>query len=56
MAQELNFTRVLDHTGMEISIEKLTPEQKQIKVLEGILEATEKRLLYYMNLVEEKKG
>lgn len=56
MAQELNFTKVLDHTGMEISIEKLTPEQKQIKVLEGILEATEKRLLYYMNLVEEKKG
>lgn len=55
MAQELDFTNELKYTGMEISIDKLTPEQKQIRVLEGVLEATEKRLLYYMNLVEEMK-
>lgn len=52
MAENLNFDKKLEHTGIELSIEKLTPEQERIKVLEGILEATEKRLLYYIKQVE----
>jgi len=47
-------TKTLKNTGEEISVMQLTPDQERIKVLEGILEATESRLLYYMNLLDEK--
>lgn len=56
MAENLNFNKKLDHTGIELSIENLTPEQERIKVLEGILEATEKRLLYYIKQVEKNES
>jgi len=53
MAEKVHFSKELTNTGIEISVKELTSEQRKIKALEGILEATEKRLLYYMNLVEE---
>lgn len=53
MIQEFEFNKKLENTGLEISTELLSPEMLRIKVLEGILEATERRLLYYINLVKE---
>jgi len=53
MIQELEFNKKLENTGLEISVKSLTAEQLRIKVLEGILKATEERLLYYINLVKE---
>lgn len=52
MLDEFEYTKELAHTGLSVSLDKLSPEQKQIKILEGILAATEERLLYYMKLVE----
>jgi len=48
--------RKLDNTGLEVSLEPLTPNEQRIKILEGILEATEKRLLYYINEYEKLKN
>lgn len=56
MADNFELKRELVNTGMTISVEKMTAEQKKIKVLEGILEATEKRLLYYIELVNKEKN
>lgn len=56
MANNFEFERELTNTGMTVSVEKMTAEQKRIKVLEGILEATEKRLLYYIELVDREKN
>ena len=56
MAEKFEFSKELKYTGLNVSMDKLTPEQKQIKALEGILKATEKRLLYYMEKdIENKK-
>lgn len=43
----------LSHVGIVVKKESQTQQDEQIKMLEGILEATEQRLLYYMNRVEE---
>ena len=56
MAEKFTFDQKLKYTGLKVSLESMTPEQKQIKVLEGVLAATEKRLLYYMELVEQGSG
>lgn len=45
----------LTNTGMDIEIKRLSPEERRIKVLEGLLEATEKRLLHYIQIVENDK-
>lgn len=46
--------RELPHVGISLSANELDGDKKQIKLLEGMLEATEKRLLYYME--KEKEG
>jgi len=51
----MQFDKNLVNTGLDMSIEPLTPEQQRIKILEGILEATEKRLLYYIEAYEKLK-
>lgn len=52
MVEQFEFSKELNYTGLKVSLDKLTPQEKQIKVLEGVLAATEKRLLYYMQLAE----
>lgn len=52
--EKFTMEKDLKNTGLNIKIENMTPEQQRIKVLEGILKATEDRLLYYINLVDEK--
>ena len=44
----------LPNVGISIQKEALTPEQEKIKMLEGILAATEKRLLYYIQQENNK--
>ena len=51
--KNMNVTKELDYTGIEISVTPMTDEQQRIKILEGILEATEKRLLYYIERVKQ---
>lgn len=57
MINEMGITKTLPNTGCEIEKQVLTKEQERIKILEGILDATEKRLLFYIEkekvLVEE---
>lgn len=48
MATELQFEKKLENLQVNLTIEKMSPEQVKIKVLEGILKATEQRLLYYI--------
>lgn len=48
MTQEVNIEKNLPHTGISLERRNMTPEQERIKILEGILAATEKRLLYYI--------
>lgn len=45
----------LSNTGMDIEVTPLSPEEQRIKVLEGLLEATEKRLLHYIQIVDKDK-
>lgn len=52
MAKNTVIDKELPHVGISIENNTLTPEQERIKILEGILAATEKRLLYYI----EKEG
>ncbi len=53
MVKDFELNKELANVGMELEVKGLTPEEQRIKVLEGILEATEKRLLYYIQLHEE---
>ena len=48
LIDEINIEKNLQHTGISINKMNLTPEQERIKILEGILAATERRLLYYI--------
>lgn len=50
---EFKMEKELENTGITLETTELTKDQIRIKVLEGILEATEKRLLY--TLEENKK-
>ena len=54
MVREMEMEKDLPHTGITVRKEILTAEQERIKMLEGILEATEKRLLYYINKEKEQ--
>ncbi len=54
MAEKLIADEKLNASGIEIVLPELTPEQRQIKALEGILAATEERLLYYINKYEKQ--
>lgn len=55
MANEFSCEKNLEHSGISLHIEELTGDKLKIKALEGILAATEKRLLHYISLVEEKQ-
>lgn len=56
MVRNTKFKHELPSTGIELEVDaSVTPEQERIKVLEGKLEATEKRLLSYIKLCEELK-
>ena len=52
MAIDVDLKKELPYTGVAISNKILTTEQEKICMLEGILEATEKRLRFYMEKVE----
>lgn len=54
MAQAAHIQKELPHTGIDWEQSVMTEEQERIKVLEGILAATEKRLLYYIEKEREK--
>lgn len=43
----------LEASNIELEILSMTPEEERIRILEGILEATERKLLYYKELVEK---
>lgn len=55
MAKETRIEKELPHTGLHVSTAVFTPEQERIKMLEGILAATERRLLYYIEKEREAK-
>lgn len=55
MAKETRIEKDLPHTGLHVSTAVFTPEQERIKMLEGILAATERRLLYYIEKEREAK-
>ncbi len=50
---ELSFEKQLPHVGINVEKIPLTEDEERLKMLEGILEATEQRLLYYINRVKE---
>lgn len=55
MAKDTRIEKELPHTGLHVSTAAFTPEQERIKMLEGILAATERRLLYYIEKERESK-
>ncbi len=54
MVEKMEIKKDLPHVGVRVEKEAMTPEQEKIKMLEGILAATEKRLLYYINKENEE--
>lgn len=54
MAAEFEYQKTLPRTGAEISIERMGEDEIRIRMLEGILEATEQRLLEYIRKEEER--
>ncbi len=55
MAENYRMKKNLSNMGMDIEVTPLSLEEQRIKVLEGQLEATEKRLLYYIQIVDKDK-
>lgn len=53
MINELTYEKLLRRSKEIIKVESLSEEQLRIKILEGILEATEKRLEHYVQIVSE---
>lgn len=49
----MKMNKQLDHVGIIVTKEDLSKQEERIKILEGILDATEQRLLYYINRVKE---
>ena len=54
MLKETSINKSLNHCGMNVSAKTLSDEQERIKILEGMLEATEKRMLFHMKQNEER--
>jgi hypothetical protein len=48
-----SFEKTLTGSNEIIKVKAMSEEQLRIKILEGILEATEKRLEHYIKLVSE---
>lgn len=55
MAKETVIEKELPHTGITLESAKLDTQEERIKMLEGILAATEKRLLYYIEKERQAK-
>lgn len=55
MANEQRYVKPLEHTGIEVEKVPLEDKDQQLKVLEGLLDATETRLLFYMDMVRRMK-
>ena len=53
MAEEFREKRELPHQGKTLSVEGMTEEELRICMLEGILAATERRLLEYIETEKE---
>ena len=53
MAKETEIKKSLPHAGITVESARLDAQEEKIKMLEGILAATERRLLYYIE--KEKK-
>lgn len=49
----MKMNKQLNHVGIEVTKEDLSKQEERIKILEGILDATEQSLLYYINRVKE---
>ena len=49
----MKMNKQLNHVGIVVTKEDLSRQEERIKILEGILDATEQRLLYYINRVKE---
>lgn len=54
--KRFEFEKVEKYSGNVVKTEKLTEEEIRIRVLEGMLEATERRLLYYKQKATEGKA
>lgn len=52
-SRKISENRELPYSGMEISFVKMSDDQIRIRMLEGILEATERRLLEYIETEKE---
>ncbi len=53
MSRTLQREKELTHTKTKVSIEQMTDDQIRIRMLEGILDATERRLLEYVETEKE---
>lgn len=49
----MEINKELPHVGVDMTKQPMTKEEEKIKTLEGILAATEQRLLHYMDRVRE---
>ena len=45
----------LKNTGIDVAISEFKGDKLKIKVLEGLLKATEQRLMYYINAEKERE-
>ena len=55
MAKETAIKKELPHTGIMLENRPLDSRDEKIKMLEGILAATENRLLYYIEKEKQEK-
>ncbi|MBP3743432.1 MAG: hypothetical protein J6J00_10655, partial [Treponema sp.] len=53
MVKEIQTEKDLTNTNLKVTTATLSPEQERIKILEGMLAATERRLLLYINKENE---
>lgn len=53
MVNDQEFEKPLRNSQEIINVKKLSEDQLRIKILEGILEATEKRLEHYIKMESE---
>ncbi|MBB5217795.1 hypothetical protein DYE49_08410 [Treponema rectale] len=53
MAKEIHIEKDLTNTNLKVTTAELSHEQERIKILEGMLAATERRLLLYINKENE---
>lgn len=53
MINQIEFKKILENANEELSVDTMSEDKLKIKILEGILEATEKRLEHYIKLESE---